>query len=230
MKITCTFSFFFLFLCFSERANCQKDSLRNLVEPTVKAKPTFVITTDFRETLVQSTAVLVNGGLIGIRLKDVDFYSLGYYSMTNVSASKFKGRNRDQPTLVNHDVSLWFVSAGYSRTVYDGKIFKIDVPLELGFGKGTDGVYDMDGKLLDTKSSNIFPLQGGVAATIKLTRWFGIRLQGGYRAMIGSSFLKRDYSGLYYAYGLSLDFEAILKDLKRKKPSVAKQKNAVVMY
>jgi hypothetical protein len=230
MKITYTFSFFFFFLSFSERANCQKDSLLNLIETKSKAKPTFVITTDFRETLVQSTAVLVYGGIMGLRFKDVDFYSLGYYSMTNTSASKFKLRNRDKPILVNHDVSLWFVSAGYNRTVYDSKIFKIDIPLEIGFGKSSDGIYNMDEKLLDTKNSNIFPLQGGVSATVKLTRWFGIRLQGGYREMFGSSFLKRDYSGLYYAYGLSFDFETIFKDLKRKKSSVAKQKNAVVMY
>jgi hypothetical protein len=227
MKFTCIISLYLLFLSFSERANCQKDSLLNLVEIEPKANPTFVITTDFRETLVKSTAVLVYGGIMGLRFKDVDFYSLGYYSLSNSSASRFKGRNLDQPILVNHDVSLWFVSAGYSRTIYDGKIFKIDLPLEVGFGKSTDGIYDMQGKLIDTKKSNIFPLQGGVSATVKLTRWFGIRLQGGYRQMFGDSFLKRDYSGLYYAYGLSFDFDTILKDLKRKKSSVAKQKKCL---
>ena len=229
MKITCTVSLFILFLSFLERANCQKDSLQNRMGIEPKAKPTFVISTDFRETLVKSTAVLVYGGIMGLRFNDVDFYSLGYYSLTNSSASKFKGRNLDQPILVNHDVSLWFVSAGYSRTVYDGKLFKIDLPLEVGFGKGSDGIYNMDGKLLDTKKSTVFPLQGGVSATVKLTRWFGIRLQGGYRQLFGDSFLKRDYSGLYYAYGLSFDFETIFKDLKRKKSGAPKEKKVFVM-
>jgi hypothetical protein len=219
MKINFIISVFILFGSFLESAICQNDSLSSLIKTETKAKRAFVITTDFRETLVKNDAVLVYGGIMGLRFKDVDFYSLGYYSLTNSSASKFKGRNLDQPILVNHDVSLWFVSAGYNRTIYDGKIFKIDVPLEIGFGKSTDGVYNMNGKLLDTKNSNIFPLQGGISATIKLTRWFGIRLQGGYREMFGSSFLKRDYSGLYYAYGLSFNFDTIYKDLKRKKPS-----------
>jgi hypothetical protein len=219
MKINFIISVFILFGSFLESAICQNDSLSSLIKTETKAKRAFVITTDFRETLVKNDAVLVYGGIMGLRFKDVDFYSLGYYSLTNSSASKFKGRNLDQPILVNHDVSLWFVSAGNNRTIYDGKIFKIDVPLEIGFGKSTDGVYNMNGKLLDTKNSNIFPLQGGISATIKLTRWFGIRLQGGYREMFGSSFLKRDYSGLYYAYGLSFNFDTIYKDLKRKKPS-----------
>jgi hypothetical protein len=230
MKINCVVSLFILFLSFSERADCQKDSLLSCVKTESKAKPTFVVSTDFRETLVKNATILVYGGIVGLRLKDVDFYSLGYYSLTNSSISKFKGRNLDQPILVNHDVSLWFISAGYSRTVYDGRVFKIDIPLEIGFGKGTDGVYDTDGKLLDTRNNNVFPLQGGVSATLKLTRWFGIRLQGGYREMLGKSIFKREYSSLYYSYGLSLDFDAIFKDLKLKKSVTEKQKKTYVMY
>jgi hypothetical protein len=217
MKITIIVNLFILFFSFSERAICQNDSLVSLTKIKSNTKPSLVITTDFRETLVKNSAVWVYGGIMGLRFKDVDFYSIGYYLLTNSSASKFKGRNLDQPILVNHDVSLWFLSAGYNRTIYDSKIFKIDVPLEIGFGRSSDGVYNMNGKLLDTKNSNIVPLQGGISATIKLTRWFGIRLQGGYREMFGSSFLKRDYSSLYYAYGLSFNFDTIYKDLKRKK-------------
>jgi hypothetical protein len=206
-----------LFLSFINRADCQKDSLPANINTPNNEKPTFIINADFRETLVKNSPITVYGGFLGLRFKDKNLYSLGYYTLSNSSKMKFKAQNQSQPILVNQDVSLWFISAGYTRTIYDGKFLKIDIPLEIGIGEGTSGLYDTDGQLIRTANSKIFPLQGGVSTIVKLTRWFGIHLQAGYREMLGKSVFQNQYSGLYYTYGVTLNFGTILKDLKLTK-------------
>jgi hypothetical protein len=216
MKFVLGIVFFLLFSSIAYRAEAQIDSL-GTIKPSISSKPTLILNTDFRQTIVRSTSILVYGGFAGIHLYDKDLYTIGYYGLTNSAKIKFKAQNQSQPILANENVSLWFLSAGYTRTVYNGKFLTIDIPLEAGFGEGSSGLNDTDGKLLRLTNSKIYPIQGGVSTNIKLTRWFGIHLQAGYREMIGKTVLQNQYSGLYYSYGLSLNFGTICKDLKIKK-------------
>jgi hypothetical protein len=105
---------------------------------------------------------------------------------------------------------------GYTRTIYNGKIFKIDIPIEIGMGEGSDGIYDADGKLLRLTTDNVFPLQAGVSTTIKLTRWFGVHLQAGNREILGKSLFQNQYSGLYYTFGINLNFGTIYRDFVQR--------------
>jgi hypothetical protein len=216
MKFVLGIGFLLLFSSIVYRAEAQIDSLHT-IKPSIYSKPTFIINTDFRQTFVRSSSILVYGGFAGIRLYDKDLYTIGYYGLTNSAKTKFKAQTQSQPIPVNEDVSLWFLSAGYTRTVYNGKFLTVDIPLEVGGGEGTSGLYDTDGKLLRLSNSKIYPIQGGVSTIIKLTRWFGIHLQAGYREMLGKSVFQNQYSGLYYSYGISLNFGTICKDLKLKK-------------
>jgi hypothetical protein len=216
MKLALGLGLLSLFSSISHRADAQIDSSQ-AIKPPINAKPTFIINTDFRQTFVRSSSIMVYGGFAGICLYEKDFYTIGYYGLTNSAKIKFKAQNQSQPIPANEDVSLWFLSAGYTRTIYDGKIFKIDIPLEIGAGEGSNGLYDSDGKLLRLANGKIYPIQGGVSTIIKLTRWFGVHLQAGYREMLGKTVFQNQYSGLYYSYGLSLNFGAICKDLKIKK-------------
>jgi hypothetical protein len=190
------------------------DSVPVYLKVSNNMKPAFVINADFRETLVKGSTIKIYGFFGGIRYKNKNLYTLGYYTLTNSSKQKFKIQNQGQPIPVNDDVSLWFLSAGYSRTLYNGKLFKVDIPLEIGYGEGSNGMYDTGGELLKLLNSKIIPIQAGVSTNVKLTRWFGIHLQAGYRQLLGKSFFQNQYSGLYYSYGLSLNFGTILKDLK----------------
>lgn len=196
----------------------QTDSLKTPI--VLSQKTAFLVSTDMRETFVKNSAITIYGGYLGLRLANQDVYSLGFYKLTNSAEVKLRNRNQEQnptqPTLVNQEVSLWFISSGYTHTLYDGKIFKIDAPVEIGAGAGSSGIYDADDKLLKLTKNTIFPIQGGISTIVKLNAWFGIRVQGGYRELIGKSLFQREYSGWYYTYGLSLDFEAIFKKLKKK--------------
>jgi hypothetical protein len=211
----------FLFLClsFSYQVQGQIDTSIGRPALPVKRKPTFALATDIRQTLVRNTSVTIYGGLVGLNLAGKNLYSIGYYTLSNESKVNFRGRNMMQSQYltapVTDDVFLWFLSAGYTRTIYEKRFLKIDIPLEIGGGGGSTALYDADGKLIRLMNGHFFPVQGGLSATFKVTRWFGIHLQGGYRQVVNPSFFQREYSGIYYAYGLTVNFGNIYKDIVR---------------
>jgi hypothetical protein len=211
-----------LFTTISHSIFGQIDSLQKLEKKDIKQKPNFVISADIRQTFVKNSPITIYGGYAGLRFKDKHLISLGYYTLSDSSKQRFRTQNKKQaaPTApaqeVGADVSLWFLSLGYTRTVYNGKIFKIDIPIEIGIGEGSEGIYNTDGKLLQLTTDNVFPLQAGVSTTIKITRWFGVHLQAGTREILGKSLFQNQYSGLYYTYGISLNFGTIYRDFVRK--------------
>jgi hypothetical protein len=211
-----------LFLLITNSIFGQIDSVQIPEKKATKQKPNFVINADIRQSFVKNSPITIYGGYAGLRFKDKNLISLGYYTLSDSSKQKFRTQNQKQaaPTVplqaVGSEVSLWFLSLGYTRTVYNGKVFKIDVPVEIGFGEGTNGIYDTEGKLLRLTTDNVFPLQAGVSTTIKLTRWFGVHLQSGYREILGKSIFQNQYSGLYYTYGISLNFGTIYQDFVKK--------------
>ena len=213
---------FILFVLITNPIFGQIDSLQQLERKLVKRKLNFVINADFRQTFVKNSPITIYGGYAGLRFKDKHLFSLGYYTLTDSSKQKFKSQNQKQaattapPQQVSAEVSLWFLSLGYTRTIYNGKIFKIDIPIEIGMGEGSDGIYDADGKLIRLTTGNVFPLQAGVSTTIKLTRWFGVHLQAGNREILGKSLFQNQYSGLYYTYGISLNFGTIYRDFVQR--------------
>jgi hypothetical protein len=211
---------FLLHFCFSYQLMGQIDT--SIVHPTssMKRKPTFTIATDIRQTLVRNTSITIYGGLAGVNFDNKNLFSVGYYTLSNESKVKLRTRNIMQSQLpaapVTDDVFLWFLSVGYTRTIYENKFLKLDVPLEFGGGGGSTALYDADGKLIRLMNGHFFPLQGGISTVFKVTRWFGIHLQGGYRQVVNPSFFQKEYSGIYYAYGLTVNFGNIYKDIVKK--------------
>jgi hypothetical protein len=211
-----------LFVLISNSIFGQIDSLQLPEKKAIKPKMNFVINADLRQTFVKNSPITIYGGYAGLRFKEKHLISLGYYTLADSSKQRFRTQNQKQAATtapaqeVGAEVSLWFLSLGYTRTVYNGKIFKIDIPIEIGIGKGSEGIYNTDGKLLQLTNGNVFPLQAGVSTTIKITRWFGIHLQAGNREILGKSLFQNQYSGLYYTYGISLNFGTIYRDFVRK--------------
>lgn len=213
---------FILFVLITNSIFGQIDSLQLIEKKVVKQKPNIIINADFRKTFVKNSPITIYGGYAGLRFKNKHLFSLGYYTLTDSSKQKFRTQNQRQAALtapsqqVSGEVSLWFLSLGYTRTIYNGKIFKIDIPIEIGIGEGSDGIYNTDGKLLRLTNANVFPLQAGVSTTIKLTRWFGVHLQAGNREIFGKSLFKNQYSGLYYTFGINLNFGTIYRDFVKR--------------
>jgi hypothetical protein len=220
MKNVLRLLFSLLCLCFAYQAQGQIDTSVGHPALSAKRKPSFGIATDIRATLVKNSSITIYGGLVGLNFSNKNFYSLGYYTLSNESKVMFRGRNRmqsqSQVMPVTDDVFLWFLSAGYTRTIYEKRFLKIDIPIEFGGGGGSTALYDADGKLIKLMNGNFFPLQGGVSAIFKVTRWFGLHLQGGYRQVVNPSFFQKEYSGIYYTYGLTVNFGNIYKDMTKR--------------
>ena len=222
--------FFFLFVSVFQ-AFSQKDTLKFLAE--TKQKPILVINADFRQSFIRNSPITIYGGYLGLKYKQKHLYSLGFYTLSDSSKRQYKalnqklanpnkstgGSNPTTPTTpttaFSDEASLWFLSFGYTRTIYDGKIFKIDIPVEIGLGEASSAVYGSDGNLVRLNTGLSAPLQIGVSTTVKITRWFGIHLQAGHREMLGKSIFQNEYTGLYYTYGINLNFGRIYKDLKK---------------
>jgi len=212
----------FIILLWSGSFNvfCQKDTLITVVKDSVetkiqskkKEKPVIVLNADFRKTFVKTSPINIYGGYFGLRFNHKNSYSLGYYTLSNSSREIYKTKNRS--IHVDDQVSLWFLSFAYTHTFYDGRFFKVVVPIEVGAGEGSMGIYNAKGNLVNLKNSKLFPIQAGVSTIVKITPWFGIHLQGGYRDMLGNSIFQDEYSGLYYTFGLNFNFGAIYNRLK----------------
>jgi hypothetical protein len=202
-------------LCFLTvfKAFGQTDSLQ--IFTPKKQKPIFVINADFRQSFVKDEPTTIYGGYIGLKYKQKHLYSLGYYTLSESSRQMIKSQNQKRTIPINDDVSLWFLSLGYTRTIYNGKIFKFEIPLEVGLGEASNNVYRDDGKVINLTTGAAMPLQIGGSATIKVTRWFGIHLQAGHREIIGKSIFKDQYTGVYYAYGINFNIWNIYSDLRR---------------
>lgn len=202
-----------LYLLATYKTYSQADSLQLLSEK--KQKPFFVINADFRQSFVRDEPTTIYGGYVGLKYKQKHLYSLGFYTLSESSKQMIKSQNQKKIIPINDDVSLWFLSLGYSRTIYDGKVFKFDIPIEVGLGEASSNVYRDDGKVLNLTTGAAMPLQIGGSATIRLTRWFGVHLQAGHREILGKSIFKDQYTGVYYAYGINFNIWNIYSDLRK---------------
>lgn len=190
-----------------------KDTVETKILSTKKEKPIVVVNADFRQTFVKKSPLTIYGGYIGLRFNHKNLYSIGYYTLSNSSKEIYKTKNSS--IQADNEVLLGFLSFGYTHTFFDGLFFKVDIPIEVGVGEGSMGIYNLDGNLIKLRNSKLFPIQAGVSTVIKIIPWFGIHLQAGYRDMFGKSIFQNEYSGLYYTFGFSFNFGAIYHQLKR---------------
>lgn len=206
---------YIIFLCFLtvSKSFSQTDTLQT--STIKKQKPVFVINADIRQSFVKDAHTTIYGGYAGLKYKQKHLYSLGFYTLSESSKEILAIQNRKRPIPVNENVAFWFFSLGYTRTIYDGKIFKLEIPLEIGLGEASDNVYRNDGKVLSLTTGATMPIQIGGSATIKITRWFGVHLQAGHREILGQSLFKDQYTGVYYVYGINFNIGRIYSDLKR---------------
>ncbi len=179
-------------------------------------KPVFVINADFRQSFVKSSPITIYGGYAGLKFKQKHLFSLGYYTLSEVTKQTYKAKNQQAAIPVNDDVSLWFASLGYTRTLFRSKRLKVDIPAEVGIGDGSVEIYSDAGKTIKLSDGMIIPLQIGVSGIVSFTPWLGVHLQAGYREMLGKSIFNNEYSGIYYTYGITLNFGHIYRHLKSK--------------
>jgi hypothetical protein len=203
----------FLFAQNAQAFNFPTDSA--VISTSQKLKFVFLI--DIRNSFLKKNEVKIYGATAGISFRNKHQFTLGYYTLSEQSEEIT--RLKDAQTINFYfQIELSFLSLGYTYTFPLLKKLDLSIPLEIGLGGSRVTQKGLNGETLRKPARAAFiPLQAGVKADLKLTRWIGINGSVGYRETLTRGEVKQDYDGLYYNYGLSIYLSNILTDIKKKK-------------
>jgi hypothetical protein len=183
---------------------------------SLKKKPEFVFQIDQRNSFIRSQAVSINGLLFGLDYRGKNQYSIGIYTLSPW--------NKPLPQMVNDSVTedkkfnLYFLSFGYTPTLFRIKKFKITLPVEIGFGYAYAKVdrYLNNHEYKAKKSTDFIPAQIGIFLDYKVAKWGSLVGSVGYRKLILERLFaaKVNYNGFYFNFGLNLYFDQVGSILK----------------
>jgi len=179
--------------------SARADSLR-----PVRRRPQFnVYPLDYRNTFVRHSNVLSLGGAVGLKYSGKHLFALGYYGLSQAADRNVQTRNNATRTLTD-GVKLRYVNLAYTYSFVRARHWEVGLPLEVGLGFSRETILNDLGRELRSFRSNFIPLQAGVTADWKITRWVGLNLAVGYRVIAFKSDLRDNFDGLYYNYGINL--------------------------
>lgn len=198
-----------------------------------RAVPT--ISWDPRISLVDNKRVTVWGVSSGVIFgKKRHHVSLGYYWMNLNSTTRLINLRKEEAKLINLDyytkTDLFYFNLIYWPNVINSRRFRLSTPVEVGIGATNNEGTSLVNDLQIWKNKQYFiPVQAGLYAEWKATRYVGFSIQGGYRYSLFEQNLSKDYSGLYYNFGYNLYTLQMYEDLRKwylKRRSVRRQKQA----
>lgn len=130
------------------------------------------------------------------------------------------------------NIDLWFTSVGFMYTFYASRLVEFAIPIEIGYGKFTEKLYDISGNNFGSVSvkpeptaGNFIPGQIGFDLLLKVHRWFYLEGSYGYRKTLGQNYTSKSratsfdsqFDGEYYNYGVKIQLGTIIKEWKAKK-------------
>lgn len=206
--------------CMAQNVHALLDSL--LAKPPEKPGTGvgFVANWDARSSFIKEKRVNVWGVNAGIVFgQKRDQVTLGYYWMDFNSYSRLIDLRKNASKRINLDyytkTDLYFFSIMYWKNFIDNKSWRISVPFEVGIGatnnKGTHLLTEIE---VWKRKDFFMPVQAGVFAKWKATRWIGLAVQGGYRYSLIDKNIHESYDGFYYSFGLEFQSE-MFTDLYR---------------
>jgi len=136
-------------------------------------------------------------------------------------------------------LDLWFVSLGFMYTFYSSRLVEFAIPLEIGYGKFSEKLYDISGNDFGSLGASLKPgiTQGsfvpgqiGFDMLIKPHRWVFIDATIGYRQTLTQNYDSKyratsfdsQFNGEYYSVGLKIQLGTIVKELKSHKKKKSK--------
>lgn len=172
---------------------------------------------DNRQTFVRNQPVEILGYFAGIRLHGKHAFGLGYYHLPLTYRNNFLRRiNAGSTSGELKSFDIWFLSIFYAYTVQNTRYFRIQIPMECGMGEIESvrpATFPETGNI--RKTGLMTHAQLGADLSFKFCRWGGLNAALGYRKVFKSEVFKGELDGLYYAYGISVYFDALWKDSKR---------------
>lgn len=196
------------------------------VDSTTKANnPRFVMSLDTRSTIIDRRHIRINGALTGVSFGQKNHkITMGYYWLGYDASKRLINWHKSIAHSINLSyytkTDVQFISFAYWLPVLKKNKWTLSVPLEMGLGRETSRYRALQNDAaLDKKNAVFEPYQCGVYSEYKLTPWFGIDAQVGYRNALSKTHFQKHFAGIYYSYGLSLYPGTIYQDYKswRKK-------------
>ena len=172
-------------------------------------KPAFNL--DFRDSFLERQHVNVlgiNAGIeFGVKRHQL---TLGYYWINYATYLRLIDWRRDAARRINLDyytrTDMWYLSLLYWWNMTNNKKWLISVPVELGGGVAYALPLNLSQNVAIDRSRRNFlvPLQAGVYAQWKATRWVGLSAQLGYRVAVFQTAIDQNFNGSYYSIGLTI--------------------------
>jgi hypothetical protein len=139
----------------------------------------------------------------------------------------------------SQQIDLWFVSLGFMYTFYSSRLIEFAIPVEIGYGKFSEKLYDISGNDFGSLGASLkpgttqgyfIPGQIGFDMLIKPHRWVFIDATIGYRQTLIQNYdseyratsFDSQFNGEYYSVGLKIQLGTIIKELKARKNKKSK--------
>ena len=173
----------------------------------------FVLNWDARRSFVKNKRVNIWGANTGIVFgKKRNQITVGYYWLNFNSYQKLIDFRRKNSKLVNLDsytkTDLYFFSLMYWKNFIETRRWRVSMPVEIGIGATKNQGTELLTEIQIWKRKDFFlPIQSGLYAKWKATRWIGLSVQGGYRYGLISKNIHENYDGFYYSFGFELQPE-----------------------
>lgn len=213
-------NFFFCSFLQAQSTHLLPDSVLLKSPETPKTGLGFVLNWDARRSIVENKRVNIWGVNTGIVFgKKRNQVTVGYYWLNFNSYLKLLNLRRKNSKLINIDyytkTDLYFFSLMFWKNFIETRRWRVSVPIEMGIGATKNQGTNLFTEIKIWKRQDFFlPVQSGLYAKWKATRWIGVALQGGYRYALISKNIHENYDGFYYSFGLELQPE-LFKDIYR---------------
>jgi hypothetical protein len=208
---------FFTFLS-AQEVFLQKDSLRlkylkdsSYVYRNKKYRPYADI--DQYQTFINDANVTLRGFSLGIRYNNTHVFALALHGIIPRDQRKAIARFRDTAT-VNEQLGLRYVSILYQYTLINNRYMAVFFPTQLGLGRYNITIDNASRtQRITTKSGGTIPASVGATLVLKPVKWVGVSGTGGYRMVLDRN-PNLNFSGLFYGYGIWLDIQQIIRDVR----------------
>jgi len=172
-----------------------------------KRKVIHYLNVDFKNAYVSKNFVSLIGLRAGITYSDIHnhTFGIGFYTLNEFSIFK------SNVIKSYHFEAIDYFVLFYEYQIYNGKVFDVLFPFELGFGHYS--AYSTETPAVSVLSSYMVPTGAGVKCIFMPHAWIGIKFESGYR-YVWEETAQISLDGLYFSVGIRLDVNHMIKDLR----------------
>jgi hypothetical protein len=196
-------------LLLAQHSTAKSDSLRRKFEQDSthlfryqKFKPYLNI--DFRNAYVVKSFLSLVGIRAGTTMDGNHIFGLGYYVLNEFPIFK------SNKIKVYQFEKLNYVTLFYEYKIYNGRVFDVLLPFELGYGTYSASLSESP----ETKvSSSMIPTGFGIKCILMPHQWIGIKFGGGYR-YVWENTANVGMDGGYFTVGIRIDLDHMFRDIR----------------